>query len=63
MLVDEKVSPTRKAWKGQRLGLTMERPKDGFWDDKVFTIFVRTLDGALVPWEPTHEDLLAEDWY
>lgn len=51
----------RTGWNGQNMYVEMQVPDK---DSKMRRpyLFMRPVDGDLVPWVPSQSDLLAEDW-
>lgn len=56
----EKVS--RFGWNGPGQYLELQRP-DEFSKMTLPYIYIKTVQGDLVPWLASQTDLLAEDWY
>lgn len=52
---------TRQGWNGKSQWLEMQRPDAGSKMTLPY-IYIRTVQGDLVPWLASQTDLLAEDW-
>ena len=57
----EGVSVTRKGWNGPGQYLTLQVP-DEHSKMSLPYIYIKTVQGELVPWLASQTDLLAEDW-
>jgi hypothetical protein len=52
----------RKGWNGRGMWIGLQVP-DGHSKMTRPYIYIRTVDGSLVPWVASQSDLLAEDWH
>ena len=52
---------TRKGWNGKEQWLELQRP-DEHSKMSLPYIYIRTVQGDLVPWLASQTDMLAEDW-
>ena len=52
---------TREGWNGKNMWLALQRP-DQHSKMTLPYIYMRTVQGDLVPWLASQTDLLAEDW-
>jgi hypothetical protein len=52
---------TRAGWNGRGMWIALQRP-DAQSKMTLPYLYMRTVDGALVPWLASQSDLLAEDW-
>jgi hypothetical protein len=57
--VDERV--TRDGWNGKGMWLELQVPDEHSKMTRPY-IFMKTVDGQLVPWVASQTDLLADDW-
>jgi hypothetical protein len=51
----------RQGWNGKGMHVELQRP-DEHSKMSLPYLFLRTVDGDLVPWVASQTDLLAEDW-
>ena len=51
----------REGWNGKGMWLALQVP-DANSEMGLPYIYLKTVDGKLVPWNPNNIDLLAEDW-
>lgn len=52
---------TRRGWNGTEQYIELQKPDSGSKMTLPY-IYIRTVQGDLVPWIASHTDLLAEDW-
>lgn len=52
----------RDGWNGKGQYIKLQVPDDNSKMDLPY-IYIRTVDGKLVPWLASQTDMLAEDWY
>ena len=52
---------TRAGWNGKNQYIELQRP-DGHSKMSLPYIFIRTVQGDLVPWLASQTDMLADDW-
>ena len=52
---------TRAGWNGKNQYIELQRP-DGHSKMSLPYIFIRTVQGDLVPWLASQADMLADDW-
>jgi hypothetical protein len=52
----------RGGWNGKDMWLALQRPDANSKMLRPY-IFIRPVDGQLVPWVASQTDLLADDWY
>jgi hypothetical protein len=52
---------TRDGWNGKGMWLELQRPDEHSKMSRPY-IFMKTVDGQLVPWVASQSDLLADDW-
>lgn len=53
---------TRSGWNGPKQYIELQKP-DGHSKMTLPYIFIRTVQGDLVPWLASQTDMLASDWY
>jgi hypothetical protein len=53
---------TRKGWNGKGMYIELQRPEP-LSKMTLPYIFMKTVQGDLVPWLASQTDLLAEDWF
>lgn len=51
----------RGGWNGKGMWLGLQRPDEHSKMGEPY-VYLRTVPGALVPWNPNNLDMLAEDW-
>ena len=51
----------RAGWNGKGMWLMLQRPDENSKMGMPY-IYLKTVDGRLVPWNPNNIDMLAEDW-
>ncbi|HET6346364.1 MAG TPA: DUF2829 domain-containing protein [Myxococcota bacterium] len=61
-MLKEGKSVSRKGWNGAAQRLTLQRPDDASKMTLPY-IYIRTVQGDLVPWLASQTDMLSEDWY
>jgi hypothetical protein len=54
-------SVTRYGWNGKGMWLALQRPDDGSKMTLPY-LYMRSVQGSMVPWLPSQTDILAEDW-
>jgi hypothetical protein len=54
-------SVAREGWNGRGMSVTLQRP-DSASKMTLPYLYMRTVQGALVPWLASQTDMLAEDW-
>lgn len=52
---------TRAGWNGAGMYLELQVPDENSKMTRPY-VFMKTVDGALVPWVTSQSDLLADDW-
>jgi hypothetical protein len=52
---------SRRGWNGKGMWLSLQVP-DANSKMGMPYIYLKTVDGKLVPWNPNNIDMLAEDW-
>lgn len=52
----------RQGWNGKEQYIELQRPDEGSKMTLPY-IFIRTVQGDLVPWLPSQTDVLSEDWF
>lgn len=52
---------TREGWNGSGQWLALQKPDDHSKMGRPY-IYIRTVDGSLVPWVASQTDILADDW-
>ena len=53
---------SRYGWNGPGQYIELQRP-DEFSKMSLPYLFIKTVQGDLVPWHPSQTDILADDWY
>lgn len=53
---------SRKGWNGKDMYVQMQVPDEHSKMRRPY-LYMRPVDGELVPWVASQSDLLAEDWY
>lgn len=51
----------RTGWNGKGMWVKLQRPDEGSKMSRPY-IYMRTVNGELVPWVASQSDLLADDW-
>jgi len=51
---------TRAGWNGKGMWLALQRPNHSIMS--LPYLYIRTVEGELVPWVASQADILAEDW-
>lgn len=51
----------REGWNGKGMFLALQRPSAGSEMGEPY-IYLKTVKGSLVPWNPNNLDMLADDW-
>lgn len=53
---------SREGWNGKGQYIEMQKPDEHSKMTKPY-LYIKTVDGGLVPWLASQTDLLADDWY
>lgn len=53
---------SRRGWNGKDMWLNLQVPDENSKMRRPY-IYMKPIDGDLVPWVASQSDLLAEDWY
>ena len=61
-LIKEGLMVAREGWNGKGMHIQAQLPDENSKMGRPY-IFIKTVDGTLVPWAVSHGDLFAEDWF